>query len=436
MPGPTKWRGAALEHAIKSNKVKSYVLDERVRAILRTVNLAAKSGIPENAKEQELNRPEDAEFLRRVAAESIVLLKNEKSALPFDKSKTVAVIGPNAKAEVFSGGGSASLLPYYCVTPFQGVSKQCQDVQYSQGCYNHKALPLIGPHLRDSEGKVGFSFRAYDKPPSDPNRKILDVLHLTDSNIYVADYEVPNYDSTTYYCDCEGFFTPNEDGRHDFGVIVQGTGQLLINDELLVDNTHDQEPGDAFFGAGTKERVASIDLIKGKTYKVSINFGTAPTAPPMDRAVVSFGPGGIRIGMCKQIDPIQAIADAAALAASVDQVVVFAGLNGDWESEGYDRPHMDLPPYSDDLITKIIEANPNAVVCIQSGTPVAMPWIDGAGTVVQAWYGGNETGNAIADVLFGSVNPVSAWVHAPNRVRRLTCLTLVWQAFPIDSPPC
>ena len=407
MPGPTRWRGSALEHAVTSNKVKPDVLDERVSAVLRMVKLAAKSGIPEGASERELNRPQDRELLRRAAAESIVLLKNEESILPFNKTKTVAVIGPNAKAEVYSGGGSASLLPYYVVTPFQGVSKQCDDVRFSQGAYNHKGLPLLGTMLRTSIGQVGFEFCAYDKPHGERNRRLLDTLHQTNSNMYLVDYDVPDHDSSTYYVDIKGAFTPEEDGIYDFGLTVQGTGKLFIDDKLLIDNTHDQRPGTAFFGAATVEEIGTINLRAGIAYEVTVKYGTAPTAKTADRAVVTFGAGGLRIGMCKRIDPEQAIKDAAKLAAEVDQVIVFAGLNNDWESEGFDRPDMNLPPYSDDLIWAVLEANPKAVICIQSGTPVSMPWVDLSKSVVQAWYGGDENGNAIADVLFGDVNPVS-----------------------------
>lgn len=68
---------------------------------------------------------------------------------------------------------------------------------------------------------------------------------------------------------------------------------------------------------------------------------------------------------------------------------------------------MDLPPGTDTLIFKILEVKPDAVVVIQSGTPVTMPWATHCRALIHAWYGGNETGNAIADVLFGAINPVS-----------------------------
>ena len=413
MPGPTRWRGDALIHAVKSNKVRPHILDERVRAVLRLIKLASKAGIPEGAKEQELNRPQDQKFLRQVAAASIVLLKNESKSssqekiLPFDKSKSVAVIGPNSKAEIYSGGGSASLLPYYVITPFQGLSHQCKNIRFSQGAYSHKELPLLGKLLRTEDGSIGLTLRTYDKPPQSTDRKLLDNIHQTNSYVYVADYAVPGHESSTYYIDIEGFLKLEEDGLYDFGLTVQGTGKLFIDDKLLVDNTYDQQPGTAFFGAGTLEKIGSIDLKAGKVYKLRVDFGTAPTASPLDRGVVSFGAGGFRVGMCKQIDPQEAIQDAAKLAAEADQVVVFAGLNGDWESEGYDRPNMDLPPHTDELISKVLEANPNAVICLQSGTPVAMPWAEKAKSLMQLWYGGNENGNAIADVLFGEVTPVS-----------------------------
>lgn len=66
---------------------------------------------------------------------------------------------------------------------------------------------------------------------------------------------------------------------------------------------------------------------------------------------------------------------------------------------------MDLPGHTNAMITAVLEANPNVVVVVQSGTPVAMPWADFAPSILHSWYGGNETGNAIADVLFGTVNP-------------------------------
>lgn len=68
---------------------------------------------------------------------------------------------------------------------------------------------------------------------------------------------------------------------------------------------------------------------------------------------------------------------------------------------------MCLPPHTDDLVSSVLQIRPDAVVVTQSGTPVAMPWVDQAQAMVHMWYGGNEGGNGLADVLFGDINPVS-----------------------------
>jgi beta-glucosidase len=94
----------------------------------------------------------------------------------------------------------------------------------------------------------------------------------------------------------------------------------------------------------------------------------------------------------------------------------------DFESEGYDRSDMRLPPSADLLASAVLAANPNTagemsawvtcrptlinvslLVVIQSGTPVEMPWANSANSLLQAFYGGNEVGNGIADILFGKV---------------------------------
>ena len=410
MPGPTRWRGPALPHAITSNKIKKHVLDERVRAVLEIIKRASRSGIPENAPEGKLNRPEDRILLRRVAADSIVLLKNERRVLPFKRSKPIAIIGPNAKSAAYCGGGSASLAAYYTVSPFEGVSAQSHsEVHFAQGAYGHKELPLLGKLLQTFDGKPGFIFRAYDLPPGASDRKLLDELHLTNSYKLLMDYNVPHVPTgAVYYVDVEGIFVPEEDGLYDFGLTVEGTARLFVDGKLLVDNATEQRLGTSFFGAGTVEERSDLDLEAGKAYAIKVEFGSGPTCTLERPAIVSFGAGGLRIGCCKRLDAEDEIVKAVKLASEVEQVVIFAGLSGEWESEGFDRPDMDSPPNIDHLIKRVLNVNPNAVIVLQSGTPVAMPWAEDANTILQAWYGGNETGNAIADVLYGEVNPVSS----------------------------
>ncbi|CAG8258578.1 unnamed protein product [Penicillium nalgiovense] len=407
MPGKTRWRGEALAHAVSSNKVAQYQLDERVRNILNLVNWVEPLGIPEEAPEKALNRPEDQALMRRAAAESVVLMKNEGDILPLKKDGSLLVIGPNAKIAAYCGGGSASLAPYYTVTPFDGVSAKSKgEVKYSQGVYSHKDLPLLGPLLKTADGKPGFTFKVYNEHPnSGEDRQAVDELHLLESSGFLMDYVNPKVKSMTYYVDMEGTFTPEESGVYDFGVTVVGTGQLLIDGEVVVDNTKNQKQGSAFFGTATIEEIGTKELKAGQTYKVLFQFGSAPTSDLDTRGIVAFGPGGFRFGASRQVSQEELVANAVEQAKTAEQVVIFAGLTLEWETEGHDREHMDLPPGSDELISRVLEVNPNAAVVIQSGTPVTMPWADKAKALVQAWFGGNECGNGIADVLYGDVNP-------------------------------
>lgn len=406
MPGKTRWRGQALAHAVSSNKVAEFVLDERVRNLLNLINYVDALGIPENAPEKALNRPQDQRLLRRCAAESVVLMKNDGNILPLNKDKSILVIGPNAKVAAYCGGGSASLDPYYAVTPFKGLTAKSKgEVRFSQGVYSHDQLPLLGRWMKTADGKSGFKFRVYNEPPSQPNRQLVDELHLVSSSGFLMDYVNPKIKSMTFYVDMEGYYTPEEDGIYDFGVTVVGTGRLLIDGEVVVDNTKNQRRGSAFFGSATVEEKGSKELKAGQKYKVVFEFGSATTSDLDTRGVVAFGPGGFRFGGSRRVSNAELIASAVDQASKADQVVIFAGLTSEWETEGYDRNHMDLPPGSDELISRVLKANPNAVVVIQSGTPVTMPWANDANALLQAWFGGNECGNGIADVLYGDVNP-------------------------------
>jgi beta-glucosidase len=87
MPGVTKWRGEMLVQAVGVNKVPQHTLDERARNVLNLVNRCAAAKIPEHAAETTANTPETAALLRKIGAESVVLMKNEGNVLPLKKDK-------------------------------------------------------------------------------------------------------------------------------------------------------------------------------------------------------------------------------------------------------------------------------------------------------------------------------------------------------------
>ncbi|KAI0018625.1 glycoside hydrolase family 3 protein [Xylariomycetidae sp. FL0641] len=407
MPGPPRFRGDALKFNAAGDKVRAHVLDERARAVLRFVKACAASGVPEHAPENEADTPETARLLRQVATESIVLLKNDNNVLPFSKDKKTVVIGPNAKVATYHGGGSASLAAYYAVTPFDGISgKLSSPPGYALGQYSHKLLPLLGYSTKSLRGADGMTMKVFLDGPEVGGRQAVDEIEIARTEMLLVDYANPKITSALWYATLEGALTADDvDGDWDFGVVVSGTANLYIDGALVVDNSTAQAPGDAFFGSATREEKGRYPLRKGRTYHVQVTFGSAPTSKLGGDAVLLAG-GALRVGGCRVVDPAAEIARAAALARTAEQVVVCAGLSAEWESEGGDRADMRLPPGSDALIAAVARANPhNTAVVLQSGTPVEMPWADAVPALAQAWYGGNETGGAIADVLFGDACP-------------------------------
>ncbi|KAJ9131240.1 Beta-glucosidase [Pleurostoma richardsiae] len=404
MPGPTFMRGRFVNHAILCGKLHEDDIDACARRILQFIDRVMPLGIPSNAPEQTVDTKETAAQLRELGSSSIVLLKNQDKVLPFAKEKSIAVIGPNAKVATYSGGGSAGLPPYYAVTPFDGISASSTGrVGYAVGCAADSKPALITnmmPHLNMS---------AYDAPPNDPSRQKIDDITITEANLYFFDYcpPLPSSHRGAWYVDFSGTLCPEFTGDYLFSLSVAGTARLFVDGKLVVDASTHQTPGGTFFGFGTGEIYGRIKLEKGHSYKVTVEFGSLATSPMQSHGADSKTGGGIRIGCAYQLNAEEEIQRAVTLAKQVDQVAIIAGLNADWESEGYDRDELGLPGHTDRLIREVLAANPNTAIVIQSGTPVAMPWVESAPAIMQAWYGGNETGNAIADVLFGDVNPAA-----------------------------
>jgi beta-glucosidase len=184
---------------------------------------------------------------------------------------------------------------------------------------------------------------------------------------------------------------------------------------VLLKNDHAQLPLDA-------SKIHSIAVI-GPHADVGMisGGGSAQVDPPGGNAIMPPGKGqthwqdkiwfptsplksirakvpGATVQFNSGADP----ASAAALAKNADVAIIFAYQ---WESEGMDLDSLALPGHQDDLIAKVAEANPHTVVVIESGGPVTMPWIDQVSAVLEAWFGGSRGAEAVANLIFGDVNP-------------------------------
>lgn len=99
------------------------------------------------------------------------------------------------------------------------------------------------------------------------------------------------------------------------------------------------------------------------------------------------------------------ISEAVKLAGSCDRAVIICGLPLSYESEGYDRTHMNLPDSQLRLIDEVVRKQPNTVIVLCNGSPVAMPFVGKVNGILEAYLGGEGAGEAIADLLYGKANP-------------------------------
>ncbi len=99
------------------------------------------------------------------------------------------------------------------------------------------------------------------------------------------------------------------------------------------------------------------------------------------------------------------LSEAVKKATECDTAVLFVGLPDSFESEGYDREHMELPYNQTVLINKVTSVQPNTVIVLHNGSPVTMPWIDSVKGILELYLGGEAVGEACCDILFGDVNP-------------------------------
>jgi beta-glucosidase len=400
MPGPTIWRGEKLLKAIENGEVDVASIDESVRRLLHLFSHAGLFEHPTDKPEQAINLPEHQLLIREAAAEGIVLLKNERNILPLqsDKLTSLAIIGPNAKTARIMAGGSAQVNAHYAISPFDGIVAQAGasiTIGYELGCTNHKMLPLLDVdllHTHEGAAEHGFAIEYFNSFDLTGSPVLAAVTETTDLS-WLGQYPA-NVNPQQFSVRCSGRYTPRETGAYMFGLSSAGLSRLYIDGQEVIDNWTKQTPGQTYFGMGSTEATCTINLVAGHDYALKIEYGKSEKVP--------FA--GFRLGC---LPPIHAdtLQRAVALAGASDIALVCVGLSGEWESEGFDRPDMDLVGEQVALIEQVAAANKNTVVILNTGSPITMNWLTNVAAVIQAWYPGQECGNAIADVLFGKVNP-------------------------------
>jgi beta-glucosidase len=394
MPGPSAWLGPTLAAAVRSGDVDESVVDGQVRNVLRLMGrvgiLGGGAAESDEAESESDDRGRRA-VARQVAAEGTVLLVND-GLLPLDVSAVgnVAVIGPNA-AHLAIGGGSSEVTPYRRRRVDEALAERLPNatVVSEVGCRIDRGLPSIDLRLIDDE-TLRISY--FDNPDLDGAPVATDSAH-TARVLWIGP---PHPDLTIGHCSVRlsATFVPDVSGAWRLGLESAGRAVLRLDGDVVVDNS-DPVRGSTFYGAGSEPVEVTFDLAAGHSYELAVDIWPRSGSSPIM---------GARIGASPP-DTGDEFERAVAAAASADAAVVVVGSNGQWESEGHDRPDLSLPGRQRELVEAVLEVNRRTVVIVNAGSPVDMPWASRAGAVLMTWYPGEEGADALADMLVGLAEP-------------------------------
>jgi beta-glucosidase len=387
MPAGAHMNRQTLLPAVKSGKVTEATIDEHVRRILRrAVQFGWLDREQTDPSIPAYNLKGRAVTLE-AARSSMVLLKND-GVLPLDRStiRTIAVFGPDAYPTPPVGGGSAGVVPFHAVSFLEGLANSAGKsvtVTYSSG------IPSLSEMADATElttavsgGKPGLTSERFiaDDLRGSLAETVVDA-HLNFGFEWPSFYSIPSRFRSVRWT---GFYVAKSAGKYE--VFSQGPGEdgayhVFIDDQLVLDN---------WLRATALVNHTPIELSAGP-HKIRIELRR------------TFGDPNLRFGI---VDPAAVVKpEVNVLASRADAVVVAVGFDGTSESEGSDRTFT-LPPAQDALIAAALAANKKTVVVITSGGAVDMTsWIDHTPALLESWYPGQEAGTALADILFGEVNP-------------------------------
>jgi beta-glucosidase len=391
MPSGQYLNRANLLPALKNGEVQQATIDDKVRRMLRVM---VRMGFLDRPQQIDGTRADSATSRRtalEAAREGIVLLKNEDEILPLDRKEihTLAVIGPNAHPAVTGAGGSSLVRPNYPVSPRDGVSRVAGHtvrVVYEPGVFR------VGEE--DFEKSEFWTTDPRDPGTSVPGLqaeyyRTIDlsgepVARTNDRTVNFRWTEGPGHGlpQNNYAVRWTGWIQPGNAKK--VLLVVRGDDgyRLRVNGKPVLDAWADQP---------ATTRTTWVDASAGERLHVVLEY------------YQRRGDAEIRFGWLTAAG--NELTKAVEAASKADAVVICAGFNAETEGEGFDRPFA-LPAEQVELIKAIASANPKTIVALNAGGNVEMSqWLTNVPVLLHTWYPGQEGGTALAEILFGDVNP-------------------------------
>lgn len=409
MPSGLQFTEANLMPYLWSGQLTQNVIDDKVKRNLRGIVSYDLQENPNTA--QTLEHTEyGAQAALNTAREAMVLLRNEntsagKPLLPLDRSAKIAVIGDWAHEAPASPFGTANSPPNSYVTELSGLQ------QLASNSSNVTYLPALSLDPKSSvwyqpatgESDVSnsgvkaeyFSNTSFSGDPAltrvEPG---VNLNWTTSTNVTdVGTTAVSGFTPTAgaFSARFTSVIKPTVSGPQVFKVRADGPYKLWVNDELVLESDGVAHSSDVVNALVTSAQTSALKA--GKSYAVKLEY---------QRTQGNFTPalGGLA-GVQMSWAAIKPPADLA----NYDAVVIATGTTYENEGEGSDHG-FDLPDQQADLIKAVAKVNPNTIVVMHGGGVANMqPWAKKVGATLQAWFPGQQGGQALAEILYGKVNP-------------------------------
>lgn len=379
--------------AFEKGLIDQKAIDNAVRRVLR---IKFELGLFENPYVEVDNASkwngskEHRALAKKAAQESIVLLKNAKNTLPLNKSiKSIAVIGVDAEEARLGGYSGAGINPISILSGIVNKIGETCSINYAPGCGRESKDFVTVPtenlysYNRDKK-ESGLKGEYFNNTTleGDPVLTRIDPVIDFRWTLFSPDQEKINYD--WYAARWTGKLVSPKTGTFNIGLKGDDGYRLYINGELLIDNWKKQT---------VRQLTTAYKFEKDKEYDIKVEFYET-VGNVWFKLVWDVGVEN------KWKNEIQ---EAVSLANKSDVAVVVVGIE---EGEFRDRAYLSLPGHQEELIEQIAATGKPVVVVLIGGSAITMTkWKDKVPAIVDAWYPGEEGGNAVADVLFGDYNP-------------------------------
>jgi len=342
-----------------------------------------------------MSTKESANLSLDMARQTIVLLQNKNNILPLKKGERLAVIGPNADNAPMMWGNYNGM-PNHTITILDGIQAKQKKLFYDKGCdltYD-KVMDCLMASQCSFEGKKGLKGTFWNNRKME-GQPVTTQYYTTPLAVTTAGMHnfAPGVQLEDFSAKYETTFTPKEAG--EYVVNVEGCGHF----ELFID-------GERKFRhhtwRTTPNRIA-IQAEAGKSYNIEVQFSHIHTYN-----------ANLKINVAKEfpIDYQQIISQLK----GINKVIFVGGISPALEGEempvnidgfkGGDRTHIELPAVQRNFLKALKEAGKQVIFVSCSGSCIALqPETETCDAIVQVWYPGQEGGTAVADILFGDVNP-------------------------------